>query len=59
MGLHFAVIYGSVRRARQGIKYARFLNTQLDARGHDVSFVDRREDAVDRQLARVRLGERE
>ena len=40
MGLHFAVVYGSVRGARQGIKYARFLNTQLTARGHDVSFVD-------------------
>ena len=40
MGLRFAVIYGSVRRARQGIKYARFLNTQLTARGHEVSFID-------------------
>ena len=40
MGLHFAVVYGSVRRGRQGIKYARFLNAQLLARGHEVSFVD-------------------
>jgi NAD(P)H-dependent FMN reductase len=40
MGLHFAVFYGSVRSERQGIKYARFLNAQLAARGHDVSFVD-------------------
>ena len=40
MGLHFAVFYGSVRSERQGIKYARFLNAQLEARGHDVSFVD-------------------
>jgi NAD(P)H-dependent FMN reductase len=40
MSLHFAVIYGSVRRERQGIKYARFLNAQLASRGHQVSFVD-------------------
>ena len=40
MGLHFAVVYGSVRSERQGIKYARFLNAQLAARGHEVSFVD-------------------
>jgi NAD(P)H-dependent FMN reductase len=40
MSLHFAVFYGSVRNARQGIKYARFLNAQLAARGHQVSFVD-------------------
>ena len=40
MSLQFAVFYGSVRSARQGIKYARFLNAQLAARGHEVSFVD-------------------
>jgi NAD(P)H-dependent FMN reductase len=40
MSLHFAVFYGSVRAERQGIKYARFLNAQLSARGHQVSFVD-------------------
>ena len=40
MGLHFAVVYGSVRGGRQGIKYARFLNAQLTARGHEVSFID-------------------
>ena len=40
MSLHFAVFYGSVRSARQGIKYARFLNAQLADRGHQVSFVD-------------------
>ena len=40
MSLHFAVFYGSVRSERQGIKYARFLNAQLAARGHQVSFVD-------------------
>ena len=40
MSLHFAVFYGSVRSQRQGIKHARFLNAQLAARGHQVSFVD-------------------
>jgi NAD(P)H-dependent FMN reductase len=40
MGLHFAVFYGSVRSEGQGIKYARFLNAQLAARQHQVSFVD-------------------
>jgi NAD(P)H-dependent FMN reductase len=29
-----------VRSERQGIKFARFLNTQLASRGHEVSFVD-------------------
>jgi NAD(P)H-dependent FMN reductase len=40
MSLNFAVLYGSVRSARQGIKYARFVATQLAARGHKVNFVD-------------------
>ena len=40
MSLHFAVFYGSVRSERQGIEYARFLNAQLAAGGHQVSFVD-------------------
>jgi NAD(P)H-dependent FMN reductase len=40
MSLRFAVFYGSVRGARQGIKYARFLNAQLAARGHEVTLVD-------------------
>jgi len=40
MALHFAVVYGSVRSGRQGIKYARFLEAQLVARGHAVSFID-------------------
>ena len=38
--MHFAVLYGSVRSQRQGIKYARFMQTQLVARGHEVSFID-------------------
>ena len=35
-----AVIYGSVRRNRQGIRAARFMLSALAARGHEVSFVD-------------------
>lgn len=38
--MHFGVLYGSVRSKRQGIKYARFLQAQLVARGHEVSFID-------------------
>ena len=40
MALKTAVVYGSVRSARQGIKAARFIVNQLEARGHDVEFVD-------------------
>ncbi len=40
MPLKFLVLYGSVRSERQGIKYARFLVTQLVARGHTVDLVD-------------------
>ncbi len=40
MSLAFAVLYGSVRSARQGIKYARFLTAQLAARGHTVTLID-------------------
>jgi NAD(P)H-dependent FMN reductase len=35
-----AVIVGSVRRDRHGIKVARWMEQQLKTRGHDVSFVD-------------------
>lgn len=38
--MNFAVFYGSVRTSRQGIRYARFLTTQLSARGHHVTLVD-------------------
>jgi len=44
--LKTAVVYGSVRSARQGIKAARFIINKLEARGHDVVFVD----AMERQL---------
>ena len=40
MTLRTAVVYGSARRQRQGIKAARFIVRQLDTRGHDVSLVD-------------------
>ncbi len=39
-GLNTAVIYGSVRRDRQGIKAARFVVRQLEERGHVVTLVD-------------------
>jgi NAD(P)H-dependent FMN reductase len=40
MNLNTAVLYGSERRARQGIKAARFVVRKLEARGHDVTLVD-------------------
>ena len=40
MGLNTAVIYGSVRRERQGIKAARFVVAKLEERGHAVTLVD-------------------
>lgn len=48
--MHFAVLYGSLRDARQGIKGARFVVKQLEARGHDVDFIDAKE--VDLPLLR-------
>ncbi len=38
--MHFAVLYGSTRAQRQGIKAARFMVRQLEARGHTVTLVD-------------------
>lgn len=40
MNLKTAVIYGSVRRDRQGIKAARFVVKNLEERGHEVTLVD-------------------
>ena len=41
MSLNTAVIYGSVRgERRQGIKAARFIVNNLEARGHEVTLVD-------------------
>ncbi len=40
MKLSTAVIYGSARRSRQGIKAARFVVRKLEERGHTVTLVD-------------------
>jgi NAD(P)H-dependent FMN reductase len=40
MTLRTAVIYGSVRSERQGIKAARFITRKLAERGHEVTLVD-------------------
>lgn len=40
MELHTAVIYGSARQARQGIKAARFVVRELEKRGHAVTLID-------------------
>lgn len=40
IALQIAVIYGSVREKRQGIKAARFVVRHLEARGYDVTLVD-------------------
>ena len=41
--LNTAVIYGSARRDRHGIKAARFVVRKLEERGHDVTLVDTQE----------------
>ncbi len=40
MKLSTAVIYGSARQSRQGIKAARFVARKLEERGHTVTLVD-------------------
>ena len=40
MALRIAVVYGSVRGARQGIRAARFVVGKLEARGHEVALID-------------------
>ena len=40
MSLNTAIIYGSARRARQGIKAARFIVRKLEERNHAVTLVD-------------------
>lgn len=40
MTLKTAVVYGSARRDRQGIKAARFMVRKLEVRGHEVELVD-------------------
>lgn len=46
MTLKTAVLYGSARRERQGIKAARFIVAKLDARGHETTLVDSQEHAL-------------
>lgn len=46
MTLKTAVIYGSVRRDRQGIRAARFLVNTLKARGHEVALVDAKDNPL-------------
>jgi NAD(P)H-dependent FMN reductase len=41
--MHFAVIYGSVRTQRKGIRAARWVVRSLRARGHEVTLVDPKE----------------
>ena len=43
MTLNTAVIYGSARKGRQGIKAARFVIKKLEERGHTVKFLDTEE----------------
>jgi NAD(P)H-dependent FMN reductase len=43
MTLQIAVLYGSVREARQGIKAARFIDDQLRRRGHASTLIDGKE----------------
>lgn len=40
MKLHIAIIYGSVRHHRQGIRGAYFLQQKLKERGHQITFID-------------------
>src|SRR5947209_4133906 len=40
MSLHIAILYGSVREARAGIRIVRFLDGALRRRGHTTTIVD-------------------
>src|SRR4051812_32717237 len=40
MSLHIAILYGSVREARAGIRLVKFLDGALRRRGHETSIVD-------------------
>jgi NAD(P)H-dependent FMN reductase len=46
MALEIAVLYGSVRQSRQGIRAVRFVAAMLERRGHAVTIVD----AAERRL---------
>ncbi|MHC4471361.1 MAG: NADPH-dependent FMN reductase [Planctomycetota bacterium] len=58
--MRIAVIYGSVRSDRQGIKAARYIERKLAERSHDVTLVDPREHALpmlDRMYKEYAAGE--
>lgn len=38
--MNFVILYGSVRTGRQGIKVARYIETQIHGRGHEVFLID-------------------
>lgn len=38
--MKFAIIYGSVRKARQGIKAAKFIKNKFEEKGHQVTLID-------------------
>jgi len=60
MSLNIVLLYGSVRRDRQGIRAARFAERRLTARGHTVSFVDALDvklPLLDRMYKEYRKGE--
>ncbi len=42
-GLNIVIFYGSYRRDRNGIRAVKFVQNQLEARGHTVTFVDAKE----------------
>jgi NAD(P)H-dependent FMN reductase len=44
MALSVAVIYGSVRTNRQGTRVVHYLVNQLEARGHEVDFIDAKDE---------------
>lgn len=41
--MEIAILYGSVRSSRQGIKAAKFIENKLKEKGHDTKFVDAKE----------------
>jgi hypothetical protein len=60
MPLHFVILYGSVREARQGIKAARFVVDQLGRRGHATTLIDpleKRLPLLDRMYKEYKKGE--
>jgi NAD(P)H-dependent FMN reductase len=46
VGLRLVELFGSVRRDRQGIRAARFVQERFRARGHEVTLVDAREESL-------------